>query len=847
MENETCNSDSAHVLGESKLTKNLSNITDKDNEKSDKKRETKFVINTIAYVPDHKFSDDSSSEETDGSFSDAAFNFDIRDEKSFPFTTNFKPKTKKINRKLSDQFSHCSVSDDSVSDDSVSDTTDSNYSDADFHFNLKDKSFVPFTTKEKPIPEIEEINEELSDSNQSDSNSSLITPFFKKLSQNGFEKDDKDKLATSVSVSIALNRMKSLSTRKNKSLYLELESKIEKSEIKYEKFVFFWKCYWFEHVNGKRKREPVNQEKVRKFYKQLKKRNKKKAERFREMQEKKVHVPYQVLREFAKNHDKTKKLVNEFRQEDPNANIYLSLIDLDTVDFNGIYSAYLRIVKDYNTPTVMSTGYEYSTDEPAYQLISQIDRKIRVITASHIPLGTYYPEPNTCVLIEKGRDTLLESFIDTSNKKGNLESACLLKEVQKRENATFVFSDDKPLITTIPYRARLTKSHKTQISFTNEFQEGFPPTEMDLKSSKSVTQNNFHENVWLTNLFINNGIKFKTYDIKKYIKHPADLKQSEKLVELYVKDTENSCKRIEAIDKLKEYVRPEYVGVVDVIFRKSVLRHCIHLISEISKIKEKDEFEMFSSEGVEVTSLEEKEKKEKEEEKMKEELKKYIIPNDVDKIVKATEAIKRYIEIYKIEFIRSEDEQKLLDILKAYNININRIPIDKFTMLADQRLLELIEKEIIDSEDLLRSTTEELRYICDKEEILEAVENKNIDFDDLLNFLKIFEDGFSTIDLALEEYPIEDILERYNEDPIHLMFMAGDPIQIVEENEDNLKIVKIGVEYYDVTEEDCPWLEHVRMSNGEIVDDEDLFHSEEEQEQEEEEVEEEPVTKRRRS
>lgn len=788
MENETCHSDSANVLGESKLSKNLSSITEGHNKTSDlikevknysldnKKRETKFVINTIAYVPDHKFSDDSSSEETDGSFSDAAFNFDIKDIKTFPFTTRqtTKPKIVDITEKLSDQFSDCSVSDDSLSE-----TSDSSFSDADTYYNLQDKSFVYFTTKEKRKAEIqevnEEVNEELPDSNQSDSNSSIITPFFKKLSQNGFEEDDKDKLPTSVSVIIALNRMKSLSTRKNKSLHLELNSKIEESKIKYEKLGFFWACEWYENVNGIRKRKPVDQEKVRKFYKQLKTLNKEKAEHFREMQEKNVFVPFQDLREFAKNHDKTKKLVNEFRQEDPNANIYLSLIDLDTVDFNKIYSAYLRVVKDYNTPTVMSTGYEFPEDEPAYQRISQIDRKIRVITARHIPLGTYYPEPNTCVLIEKGRDTLLESFIDKTRKNGNLESACLLKEVQKRENATFVFSNDNPLITTIPDRARRTKNHKTLISFTPEFEQGSTPTENDLKSSKSVTQNNFHEHVWLTNLFINNGIKFETYDIKNYIKHPADLKHSEKLVEIYVKKTKKDKDRIGAIDKLKEYVRLEYIGVVDVIFKKGVLNYCKHLVSVIFNPEEEDEFEMHSIE-----------KSEKKKYKAIYELQKYVISNDVDAIVKATEEIKNYITRLKIRSFRSEYVHKL------FNIGIDR--------------------------DLTWQDPEVLEYICEKKDVFEALKKGDVDTDSLLELL---EDNLSEVQEAISKgYSIEDIVEKFEENPLHLRFMAGDPTQIVYEESDDQEIVDFGIENYDVD------IDEVRsqLNEGHDIDGAALMH-----------------------
>ncbi|WP_417905371.1 Ulp1 family isopeptidase [Candidatus Tisiphia endosymbiont of Micropterix aruncella] len=711
IKNEPIHSDSnnsANVLSDSKLSKDLASLTEEDKEISELIKgtkhlslvpppKTKFVINTIAYVPERKFRNDSSSEERDGSFSDADFNFDLKNKSSFPFTTT-----------------------------------------------------PPKYTRKK------EINfEELSNSNQSDSISRIITPFLEKLSQNSFEKDDKDKLTTSISTSIALNRMKSLSTRKNKSLDLELKSKIE-TDIRYEKFGFFWKCEWYS-----KRGTAVDQNLVRKFYKQLKKLDPKKAQEFRETEEKNIDVPYQKLREYAKNHDKTKKLVQEFRKKDHDANIYLSLIDSDTVNFNGIYSAYLRIVKDYNIPTVMSTGYEYSKDEPAYQFASHIDRMIRVITALHIPLGVYYPEPNTCVLIQQRCDTLLESFIDKTRPKGNLESACLVKKIQNRKNATFIFSKDKPLITTIPDRAKLNKASKSPISFSFEFVQGASPTKDDIKSCKQVTQSHFHEKVWYDNLFINGAI------------------------------------------------------VVDAKVNKNALKHCKSLLSKIRNPKEAND----KNEAIN-------------------ELKQYINSDVVDTIVKATETVKKHIKQFKIDYIRSEDEKKLLRILEECKIEITKFSRDKLLMLAQQPVLELVEKEIINLQDLIGLDIEVLEYICYDEEIIEMVKNETINFDNLLYLLK---ENFSNFMQAREEYSILEILEEYAENPLHLTFMAGDPTDIVLENSDNEEIVKFGIENYDI---DTAWVrgelnagrEHQDSYSAALMDfdriimgiDEDFSHSDNE-------------------
>ena len=67
-------------------------------------------------------------------------------------------------------------------------------------------------------------------------------------------------------------------------------------------------CKWYDS-NGNYTEYSV----VRMFYKQLKKINSTKAEEFRNLTEDRegITVPYQELREYAKNHDKTKELINK--------------------------------------------------------------------------------------------------------------------------------------------------------------------------------------------------------------------------------------------------------------------------------------------------------------------------------------------------------------------------------------------------------------------------------------------------------------------------------------------------------------------------------------------------------
>jgi hypothetical protein len=610
-----------------------------------------FVISTIAHVPEYKFDDDSSDEEDDGTFSDELFNFDVNSKDSFPFTTN----VPKYGRKKSNDF------------------------------------------------------RELSSPKKIYTKSLVVGPFVQKLIENAFEEADKSNLPNSIAVSIGLNRMVSLSARKNKSLLLELKSDVGK-EVKCEKFGFFWKCNWY-NAKG----QPVKYRLVKKFYKQLKKIDSEKAKNFIKATESSVAVPYQELREYAKNHTKAKTLIKEFREKSPNADIYLSLIDSDTISFNGIYSAYLRILK-HSTPTVMSTGYEFPANREGYgnvyQLASQLDRMIRVMTTRHIPLGVYYPEPNTCVLIPKDCDTISESFIDESFKKGDLESASLLRKVKNKANATFVFSDDKPLITTIPHRAKFTKVHKTPISFSVESTKGASPTKSDIRSFKQITQSHFHEKVWYDNLFINQAIMVKGCSIA----------------------------------------------------------HCKSLLAKIRNGDNKNKEQAIL------------------------ELKNYINSQTVDAIVKAAEEVNSYIHNFEIEYVRSEDETRLLEILKEYDIDISNFSRDVLLILSQDDVLDMIEQEIIHPKDFIGLSVGILREIFYNEEIIEMLENESITFVELLNlysivklhkqeFLEVLQQFISAINKG--EYSNKEILERYEEDPLHLEYMAGDPYDVFLQNIEN--------------------------------------------------------------
>lgn len=64
------------------------------------------------------------------------------------------------------------------------------------------------------------------------------------------------------------------------------------------------------------------------------------------------------------------------------------------------------------------------------------------------------------------------------------------------------------------------------------------------------------------------------------------------------------------------------------------------------------------------------------------------------------------------------------------------------------------------------------------------------------NFQAVQEDFCEA--LKKDEWENEEILEQYGENRLHLIFMAGDPDEIVLENSDNEEYVQFGIKNYDI-------------------------------------------------
>ena len=659
----------------------VSDLTKQTNNLAITTKVVKFLVNVPMYISDSDMEENSSDESDDGKFTEDQFNFNIEDKLSLPYRTfNIVEKRKKnkkkkiiIQKRVGFELTNLDQNE-----------TEATVSKAQHFLDLLEGTGGLGLSNPNGNLNLDGLDLNLNQK-ETEATDSKAKIFLDLLEKTGFERQDKDNLGN-IGVSIGLNRPMSLSNKRNKSLIKQLICK-EESDIKHNKFGFFWGMNWTDKSGN-----PVKFGTVQSFYKQLKKKDSDKAKKFLEINEDEEGPtpPYQDIREKIKNHNNSKILLETLRK-DGNALVYFSMIDSDTKSFNGIYSAYLRITGN-SFPTVMSTGYEYSSDRTDYPLhvASHVDRMVRVITVRHIQLGVYYPEPNICILIPEKCKTLPESFIDQSFKNKAFESASLLRKIKDREDVTCVFSEDKPLITTIPDRAKLTKAGKNPIKFSSMFKQRELPTEDDIRFLKQVTQSHFHEKVWYDNLFINGSIKYQRRNLKHCKTLLAKVRNG------------NDTEKNQSIIELKE--------------------SCI------------------------------------------------TTPGVVDAIAKAAIEINQYAQKIK-------NEAKLLEVLRNLNIEISNFSLDAILLLVKEEILEMIEKKEIDPNDLKDSPLKELEAIFYSEESIVMLKNRSVDLKDLLNLYRIttqtHELDFSVViqefqtAVETEEDPVSYILQKYKEDPLH--------------------------------------------------------------------------------
>lgn len=441
----------------------------------------KFVLNIPMFVPVEDLDGFSSDTEEDETFGEAQFNFDLDNYASFPYRTfdiinkvGISKAKKTLGKEIKKQIINNRVG--ALSE------------------NVTDEPFVQ-----------DKLTENVSKTNK----------LLESLAADGFNTTQTDYL-NNLGVSVGLNRFHSLSTRKNEWLKKELHSKENNSSILYNKTAFFWDVPWTD-VNGNN----AEYDNVKKFYKQLKKRDLEKAEKFLKINEESYRPspPYQYIREHLKNHENTKELVQTLRADNGEV-LYFSSIDSDTMNFNHIFSSYLKIIaKSSGLPTVMSTGYEFAEDYEGFPLHvgSKLERIIRIVTAKTLSSGVYYPEPNFCVLIPSDQETLPYSFIAEKVASATLESPVLLRQVLKSPDRIWIFSKDNPIVTSGDRAKKQAREDK--IVFSEEFENGEAPNEKDLNNLSQIIQSTANPRDWALGVYYNRCFKIKgnTGLFNKYI------------------------------------------------------------------------------------------------------------------------------------------------------------------------------------------------------------------------------------------------------------------------------------------------------------------------------------------
>lgn len=696
------------------LIKNTGNLNIEDNF-----QRPGFIINPIMYVSGNE-SDDSSDEGYDKGWGIEKFdpnNFDENDKYKFPYRTFKieKAKAKKGKDKII-KFNGF------VNKDSNKANLSKELKTEGLLKQLKSKDLL-LSCAEKNTIQAEETS---------------VGDFLKKLYDEGLEGKDKENIKDTLAASICLNRPLSLSTRKNNLLKKEFKASPKNALITHDKFALYWSIPWY-NTKG----EKVDYTKVNHFYKKLKRFDKEhdteKAKKFREACEEGISVPYQELRELAKNHPYTAKLAELLRTK--NSDVYLSIVDGDTISFNGVYSAYIKIYNQSTTsPTIMSTGYEFrqkNVEDRPFVECAKLDRSIRIETAKHFPLGTYYPEPNLCILIKPNLNSITESFIDKKRGDGiSLESPILVSNILKSRGPDIVciFSGEDPLITAIPYRFRLTKNRKTKLKFSKEFIENGVISAEDFRKFDQIGQSKTDGREHAKALYYNKGFTLKgARGITGKFNGIVD--------NLFAcnKNEENTY-----IKQLKEIIQEEEnkKGIINAI-----------LASKNLKLDYKEE---------------------------------HVLSDDFKKYLK--EELKCQITDYDRQFLNIISKAEITDLFREEILDLDALhkfflDISKLSGTVFQKIM--YNSEIVEMLENERITTDQIMKFCNM-----TVRHK----EDLSDSIDLF---VAATHNNTYDYDPDEVIKSYSQNKLHLLFMASEDYNdlVLDYSEDE-KIVKFALEYY---------------------------------------------------
>ena len=318
-----------------------------------------------------------------------------------------------------------------------------------------------------------------------------------------------------LSLSIGLNKMASLSETRNRALTNMLQAPIQ-SIMPVKRFAMMWDGAWQEKINDKWM--DASYQRVRDFYRQLKRIDKKLAKQFRsQVEQKRGHmVPYREIREKIKNHTNTKTLVKEAREKNPRAPVYLGFFDPDTKKLRagqvGSFSVFDQEVKKNPELVIASVGYMIEDPtNPLLELGVLFDLSVRDMTARYIKNGVYYPEPCTIVRVPEDSDTVPEHFVKKGARhyRSPKEMPILIKSVleERKLNAQRVmaFNMDGAIVTAKP--ARMQREFTAMKNMNNKI---ILWRLEDFSTMRSISQTHAMSRDWA--LYIVDAVQLTEYD-----------------------------------------------------------------------------------------------------------------------------------------------------------------------------------------------------------------------------------------------------------------------------------------------------------------------------------------------
>ncbi len=210
-------------------------------------------------------------------------------------------------------------------------------------------------------------------------------------------------------------------------------------------------------------------------------------------------IPYQAIRNWILHSRATAKLASHMLNQGKGRPVYLKVSDDDTVTLRGggkgALSIYDNIVMDAPAaPRLLTTGYCLKKDEkPLLRLGVALDMAVREATASVIPLGPYFPEPNLLFLLN---DKNLDEFSFEGNLNA-LESRRLIDS--NRDYFTLgpvIFKAGSSFITATPGRMK-TKYNQT-IESLDKTTLG---QKKNLQALRGISQSHAMPRQWANNIY----------------------------------------------------------------------------------------------------------------------------------------------------------------------------------------------------------------------------------------------------------------------------------------------------------------------------------------------------------